>query len=139
MVDRVSTAGAYSAILQNLMLAESQQTDAENRVSTTKNGDDLKAFATQAETLTAMQSVNTRLTSYQAQNTQVAAKLTTQDTALTDLSNTATSVRTAIANALASGSADPLMQEMQDAFTSASSDLNTQYDGKYLFSGGQVN
>src|ERR1700749_448831 len=104
MVDRVSTAGAYSAILQNLMLAENQQTNAENRVSSRKNGNDLKAFATQAETLTAMKSVDTRITSYQAQNTQVAAKLTTQDTALTDLSNTAADVRTSIANALASGS-----------------------------------
>ncbi|MBS0331729.1 MAG: flagellin [Proteobacteria bacterium] len=138
MVDRVSTAGAYSAILQNLMLAENQQTNAENRVSSTKNGNDLKAFATQAETLTAMKSVNTRIVNYQATNTQVAAKLSTQDQALTDLSNTATSVRNAIANALSSGSAETLMQEMQDAFTTASSDLNTQYDGKYLFSGGQV-
>ncbi|MBS0361316.1 MAG: flagellin [Proteobacteria bacterium] len=138
MVDRVSTAGAYSAILQNLMLAENQQLNAENRVSSTKNGNDLKAFATQAETLTAMKSVNTRIVGYQAQNTQIAAKLQTQDTALTDLSNTATSVRTSIANALASGSAETLMQEMQDAFATASGDLNTQYDGKYLFSGGQV-
>lgn len=139
MVNRVSTDGAYSAILQNLMIAENQQTDAENRVSSTKNGNDLKSFATQAETLTAMQSVNTRLTAYQAQNTQTAAKLTTQDTALTDLSNTAASVRTSIANALASGSADTFMQEMQDAFNTAAGDLNTQYNGQYLFSGGQIN
>lgn len=139
MVDRVSTAGVYSAILQNLMTAESQQTDASNRVSTGKNGNDLKSFATQGETLTAMNTVNARLTNYQQQNTQVAAKLSTQDTALTDLSNTASNFRTSISNALASGSADTLMQEMQDAFTTASSDLNTQYDGKYLFAGGQVN
>ena len=35
---RVSTAGQYSAILANLMAAEAQQTNAENRVSSTKNG-----------------------------------------------------------------------------------------------------
>ena len=139
MVDRVSTAGVYSAILQNLMIAENQQTDAEKRVSSTKNGSDLKAFATQAETLTAMKTVQARNTAYQAQNTQVAAKLQTQDTALTDLSNTATSVRQSIANALATGSAETLMQELQDAFTSATNDLNVQFDGKYLFAGGQIN
>ena len=38
MVDRVSTAGQYSAILANLMTAEGRQTDALNRVSTQKNG-----------------------------------------------------------------------------------------------------
>ena len=32
MVDRVSTAGNYSAILANLMAAENRQVDAENRV-----------------------------------------------------------------------------------------------------------
>lgn len=139
MVDRVSTAGVYSAILQNLMAAEAQQTNAENRVSSTKNGNDLKAFATQAETLTAMKSLDTRLTNYQSQNDQVAAKLTTQDTALTDLSNNATNARTAIANALASGSGETLLQELQDAFTSSANDLNTQFDGKYVFAGGQIN
>jgi flagellar hook-associated protein 3 FlgL len=139
MVDRVSTAGAYSAILQNLMAAESQQTDAENRVSSTKNGDDLQAFSTQAETLTAMQAVDSRITNYQSQNTLIAAKLNTQDTALSGLATTATAVQQAIANALGSGDATSLMQEVQGSFSDAVSGLNTQYDGKYLFAGGQIN
>jgi hypothetical protein len=33
MVDRVSTAGSYSAILANLMATENAQTVAENKVS----------------------------------------------------------------------------------------------------------
>ena len=64
MVDRVSTAGQYSAILANLMAAENAQTNAENRVSSQKNGNDLKAYAQQAETLTAMKSVDARITNY---------------------------------------------------------------------------
>src|SRR5580765_7034783 len=99
MVTRVSTAGNYSAILANLMAAENRQVDAENRVSSTKNGNDLKAFANQAETLTAMKSVDARITNYQSQNTLIAAKLTTQDQALTSVANAATNVRQAIANA----------------------------------------
>ena len=95
MVDRVSTAGQYSAILANLMAAESAQTNAENRVSSTKNGNDLKAFAQQAETLTAMKSVDARITNYQAQNSQIAAKLTQQDQALTSVAGSATAVRQA--------------------------------------------
>ena len=38
MVTRVSTAGNYSAILANLLAAENRQVDAENRVSSQKNG-----------------------------------------------------------------------------------------------------
>lgn len=139
MVDRVSTAGNYSAILNNLMAAESRQVDAENRVSSTKNGNDLKAFATQAETLTAMKSVDARITNYQAQNTQIGSKLSTQDQALSSMADSATAVRQAIANALASGNADTLMQVVQGQFQGAVSNLNTQYDGKYLFAGSQIN
>src|ERR1700744_920313 len=139
MVDRVSTAGAYSAILQNLMAAESAQTDAENRVSSQKNGDDLQAFSTQAETLTAMKAVDARITNYQSQNTLIAAKLTTQDTALSGLASTATAVQQAIANALGTGDATSLMQEVQGSFSDAVDGLNTQYNGQYLFAGGQIN
>ena len=139
MVDRVSTLGTYSAILANLMAAENKQTNAENRVSSGKNGSNLKDFASQAETLTAMQSVDARITSYQAQNTIISAKLTSQDQALTSVADSATAVRQALANALATGSADTLMQQVQGQFQTAVSGLNSQYDGKYLFAGGQIN
>lgn len=138
MVDRVSTFGSYSAILANLMTAENAQTVAENKVSSTKNGSSLKDFAPQAETLTAMQAVDARITNYQSQNTIIAAKLTTQDQALTSVAGSATAVRQAIADALASGNADALMQQVQGQFQTAVAGLNTQYDGKYLFAGGQI-
>ncbi len=139
MVDRISTAGGYSAILANLMAAENRQTDAENRVSTQKNGVDLKAYANQVETLTAMQAVDARITNYQTQNGQIAAKLTIQDQGLSAIAGSATGVRQAIADALASGNADALMQSVQGQFQTAVSGLNTQYDGKYVFAGGQIN
>ncbi|HEY2355817.1 MAG TPA: flagellin [Phenylobacterium sp.] len=138
MVDRVSTAGNYSAILANLMAAESRQVDAENRVSSQKNGDSLKDYAPHAETLTAMKSVDARITNYQSTNTEIAAKLTTQDTALSATADAATSVRQAITEALANDNADALMQTIQGQFQSAVTNLNAQYDGKYLFAGGQI-
>ena len=139
MVTRVSTAGNYSAILANLMAAENRQVDAENRVSSQKNGSDLKAYANQAETLTAMKSVDARITSYQAQNDQIASKLTTQDQALSSIADSATAVRQAIADALAAGDGDTLMQVAQNQLQLATSGLNAQFDGKYLFAGGQIN
>ncbi len=139
MIDRIATATQYSAILANLMSAESAQTAAGDEVASGKNGSDLKDFATQAETLTAMNSVDSRITNYQAQNTQIAAKLTTQDEGLTAIAGSATAVNQAIEDALASGDADSLMQEIQSQFSTAVSGLNTQYDGKYVFAGGQIN
>jgi flagellar hook-associated protein 3 FlgL len=137
-MDRVSTAGNYSAILANLMSAENRQVEAGNRVSSTKNGNNLKDFASQAETLTAMKSVDARITNYQSQNDLIAAKLSTQDQALSSVADAATAVRQAIANALGSGDANTLMQVVQGQFQTAVSSLNAQYDGKYLFAGSQI-
>jgi flagellar hook-associated protein 3 FlgL len=95
-MDRVSTAGNYSAILANLMAAEGRQVDAENRVSSQKNGNSLKDYANKAETLTAMKTVDRRISNYQDGNAQIAAKLTTQDRALTGIADSATAVRQAI-------------------------------------------
>ena len=139
MVNRVSTAGNYSAILANLMAAENRQVNAENRVASQKNGNDLKAFANQAETLTAMRTVDARIGNYQAQNDQIASKLTTQDQALNDIAGSADQVRQAIANALAAGDANTLMQVAQNQLHIAASGLNAQFDGKYLFAGSQIN
>ena len=138
MVDRVSTAGSYSAILANLMAAEGRQTDAENRVSTQKNGTDLKAYANKAETLTAMKSVDARITQYQDGNSQIASKLNTQDQALSSVADSATAVRQAIADALAAGDAGVLMQQISDQFSTSVNGLNAQFDGKYLFAGGKI-
>lgn len=137
-MDRISTAGSYSAILANLMNAENRQNDAVNRVSSQKNGSDLKAYADKAETLTAMKSVDARITQYQAGNSQIAAKLSTQDQALSTIADSATAVRQAIADALASGQAGVLMQQVSDQFSSAVNGLNAQLDGKYLFAGGKI-
>lgn len=138
MVDRVSTAGNYSAILANLMAAEGRQVDAENRVSSQKNGNSLKDYANQVETLSAMKTVDARIANYQDNNTQIAARLTTQDNALNATADAATAVRQAITEALANDNADSLMQVVQGQFQSAVSGLNAQYDGKYLFAGGQI-
>ena len=136
---RVSTAGNYSAILANLLAAENRQVNAENRVSTQKNGSNLKEYANKAETLTAMNTVNRRYTAYLEQNSLLAAKLVNQDQALTSVADAAQSVRQAIADALAADNADTLMQNVGGQFQAAVNGLNAKYDGKYLFGGGQVN
>jgi flagellar hook-associated protein 3 FlgL len=138
MVTRVSTAGNYSAILANLLAAENRQVDAENRVSSQKNGSDLKAYANNAESLTAMRTVNRRLQAYQDQNGLIASKLVTQDQALTSVADSAQAVRQAITDALASDNAETLMQEVGGQFQTAVNGLNTKFDGKYLFAGGRV-
>lgn len=139
MVSRVSTSGNYSAVLANLISAQQRQMDAGTMVASQKNGSDLKDYARNAEMLTAMRSIDTRLTAYADQNKLVSDRLTTQDFALSQVADAAQVARQAIAESLASGRVDTLMQDMQAAFRNASEGLNARYGGKYLFAGGQVN
>jgi len=137
-VNRVSTAGNYATVLTNLMRAQQGQLYYGNQVATQKKGSDLKTFATTADTLTAMHTVKARLQTYQDQNAGIADKLASQDVALNQITDAAGSVREAIANALATGSAETLMEEVNAQLSNAVQGMNARYNGKYLFAGGQV-
>jgi flagellar hook-associated protein 3 FlgL len=138
MVTRVSTPGNYSAILANLLAAQQRQMQAGDKVSTQKNGSDLKDYARDAEMLTAMRAVRSRIEVYQDQNTFISERLSTQDTALTRVADAAQEARQAISEALASGRVDTLMEDLEAQFRNAVEGMNVRYGGKYLFAGGQV-
>jgi flagellar hook-associated protein 3 FlgL len=136
-MDRVSTSGAYQAVLLNLMSTEARQRQIGEQLSTGQVATDLKGYGGSAETLTAMQAATTQVGSYYSQATVVAQKLTVQDQALQQIAGAGTSARQAIANVVAAGDGSSLMQSLEAAFKTAISGLNTTYDGQYLFSGGE--
>lgn len=138
MVTRVTTTGNYSAVLANLLAAQQRQADAGDKVSTGKNGSDLKDYASNSELLTAMRAVQTRVGVYQEQNKVIADKLSTQDTALRSVADSAEAVRQAMADALASGRVDTLVEDVQAQLRNAVEGMNARYGGKYVFAGGQV-
>jgi flagellar hook-associated protein 3 FlgL len=138
MVTRVTTPGNYSAVLTNLLSAQQRQIDAGEKVSTGKNGQNLKEYANSSELLTAMRSVQTRVDVYLGQNSLLADKLATQDTALTRVADSAQAIRQAMADALASGRVDTLVEDIQAQMRNAVEAMNARYGGKYLFAGGQV-
>ena len=135
---RVTTVGNYNLVLSNIMQAQRAQVEAGNKVSTQRNGSNLKEFSRDAEILTAMRSVDTRLQGYLSQNTTIADKLTTQDFSLTQLGDAAAAAKTAIEEAIATGRTDTLMQEMEAQFRIGVAAMNSQYNGKYLFAGGKI-
>src|SRR3990167_56771 len=88
--------------------------------------------------LTAMRSIDVRLGGYLEQNKLIADKMTTQDFGLNQVAESADGVRQAIAEALASGRADTLMQDIQGYFRNSVEGMNSRYGGKYLFAGGKI-
>lgn len=135
---RVTTGGNYSLVLRNIMLAQQKQMNAGDRVATQENGANLKDYSRNAEMLTAMRSVETRIGSYLDQNKLIADKLTTQDFAMTQLGGAAAGTKQAIEEAIATGRTDTLMQEIEAQFRNAVSAMNSRYGGKYLFAGGKI-
>ncbi len=138
MVTRVTTPGNYSAVLSNLLAAQKRQMDAGNQVATQKNGQNLKDYAKSSEMLTAMRTVQTRLGVFQDQGAMIADKLTTQDASLRRVADSAQAVREAMAEAIASGRVDTLIEDVQAQMNTAVEGMNARYGGKYLFAGGQV-
>lgn len=137
-MNRISTSGNYSAVLANIMAAQQRQVEAGKQVASQKVGDDLKDYAKNAEILTAMKSVQARTDAYLSQNDLVADRLTTQDTALGQINEAVLGVRESIAEALANGRADTLMEDLQTQFSNVAESLNSRYGGKYIFAGGQI-
>ncbi len=138
-MDRVSTSGNYALVLANLMAAQQRQLDAGQQVSSEKQASDLKGYARNAETLTAMRTLQAKVDGFIDQTGLLSSKLAMQDTALNQVGDSAQAARDAIANALATGRADTLIQELQNAFSNTIQGLNTKFQGEYLFGGGQVN
>ncbi len=138
-MDRVSTATLYNSLVGNLMTAQGNQVSAANQVSSGKVATDLQGFGSQAQTLTAMQTVQSQTQSFLDQSQLVSAKLTSQDTAFTQISDAMTNASTAVSSALATGKGDSIMQTLATAFSGVVAGLNSTFNGQYLFSGGQVN
>jgi flagellar hook-associated protein 3 FlgL len=135
---RVSTSGSYASVLSNLMSAQQRQVEAGDQLSSGKVGTDLKAYSRDAQVLTAMQTLNTRLTAFTDQNIFTSNRLETQDLGLNKAAEAADNTRKAIANAIAANNAAAFMTSVRGEFANAIGAFNTQYAGKFVFAGGQV-
>lgn len=138
-MNRVATFGNYQSALLDLMSAQTRALEAQERVSTQKNATDLTGFGRQSETLTALKGAQSRLQGFVDTSEAVTARLTTQDLALTQISDGVEAVRASIGNALASDSATSLMLELEGQFQTIRGGLNMRHQGGYLFAGTQVN
>ena len=137
-MDRIATSTAYSSVLAELMAAENRQTAAAQQVSSQKVAQDLSGYGNQTSALVATQSVKTRVDGLVGQLTETGTKLTFQQTGLGQISTVAQSLKQAVTEALGVGTGTDLMAQVQSLFTQAADALNTQYNGEYLFSGGQT-
>jgi flagellar hook-associated protein 3 FlgL len=134
----ISTSTAYNTVLSNLMTAETREGNISAQVSSGENATDLQGYASNAETLIAMQTVQSQVTGFISTGQVLTAKLSSQATGLSQVGDAITSASSAVTNALAAGSGDDLMASLQSAFNNAVQGMNTTFNGQYVFGGGQV-
>jgi flagellar hook-associated protein 3 FlgL len=132
---RVSTSGNFGVMTSNLMRAQVLQNIAGEQVSSQKNATDLKGYAKNAEVLTAMKTAQAKVAGFLEQTTRVSNRLDVQDIGVGQVSDATQDARDAIANAIAAGSAETLMQQMNGAFGDVVQGLNSKFNGRYVFAG----
>jgi flagellar hook-associated protein 3 FlgL len=132
---RVSTSGNFGVMTSNLMRAQVLQNIAGEQVSSQKNASDLKGYAKNAEVLTAMKSAQAKVAGFLDQTTLVSNRLDVQDIGIGQVSDASQSARDSIANAIAAGSAETLMQQLNGAFSDVVQGLNSKFNGRYVFAG----
>ncbi len=135
---RVSTVSNYAVMTSNLMLAQIRQNTLGEQVSSQKVAKDLKGYSKNAEVLTAMRSAQAKIDGLLDQTKLVSNRLDMQEAGINQLAGSAENARAAIANAMAAGNAQTLMQQLQAAFGDAVQGLNTKSNGRYVFAGGQT-
>ena len=132
---RVSTSGNFGVMTSNLMRAQVLQNIAGEQVSSQKNANDLKGYAKNAEVLTAMKSAQAKVAGFLDQTTLVSNRLDVQDIGIGQVADATQDARDAIANAIAAGSAETLMQQLNGAFGDVVQGLNSKFNGRYVFAG----
>jgi flagellar hook-associated protein 3 FlgL len=137
-MDRVTTFSSYNSVISNLMTTESRLNQVNQQVSSGKVAADLEGFDGNAEALIAAQTLQIRNAGYIQANQRLSSKLDAQAQSLAQVADGGSNARQAIASAIASGSADGLMSTLESDFGQAASGLNAQYNGQYLFAGGNV-
>lgn len=134
-MNRISTAMQVGGALANFQAAQRRQYEAAAQVSSETRASSFGGYGREAETLTAVKSARVRADAYVTAAKTAEARLAAQDLALGQTADAAANARQALAEAIANGRADGLMTALQVQFQSAASSLNSQHQGRFLFSG----
>lgn len=136
-MERISTATSYQSALLNILSAQNRQVEAQQQVSTGKVADSLKGYGVDADTLTATRSLKSRVDGHIDNAKNLESVLEVQAQALDQLYSASQTARSAVAEALATGNTAGLMNTLQGALDQAVDVLNSEYQGRRLFAGGQ--
>lgn len=135
---RVATFNLQQSALLNLQRSQGREVAAAQSVSTGRIANDLKGFGRAAESVTALRTVDARVSAWQEQASALAGKLEVQDAHLAEVQDAAVEARLAVQEALGMGRGDGLATRIAAAFQKAANALNGKHQGEFLFAGARL-
>ena len=137
-VTRVSDLSQSQLLIAELTKANQAEAQTELQVSSGKKAQVFSDIAHQTDVLFSAKQVLDRNTHYTETASELSQRLDTQGTALNDLGTAASTLRQNVTDALANGSGLSLMNQVNAVFQEATSALNSQVNGQYIFGGTRV-
>jgi len=139
-VERASTAGQSSFLLQQIQAASQNLNKTQAQVSSGKVSANYSGLGDKVALLEAARTAANKASAYQSNTTLAVNQADLQDTQMSSLSDLANQLRQAITTSIANGDATTLMSTAQGIFDQASQILNTKdANGNYLYGGDKNN
>ncbi len=141
-MDNVSNLSRYNSQFYFLSQTQSRIADEQIQVSSGYKSTDYAGIAGDSNRLVSMQAQLGRVTQYQTNNSLVSDRLTQMESNVAQVFDVVGSIKTLLVNALNGSTTTQdvnLSGQASTMLDQVASLLNTQFDGRYLFSGTQTN
>ncbi len=135
MVTSIGTFAQSQMLVSEMQQQQTNMDTAADQVTSGYIASNYQGLASSADTLLGSQAVQSSTQAYSNSNTLLSNTLQTYNTALGSLATTAQSLQQAVMTALANNSGTALIDQVQDLLQQATSQLNTNVGGQYIFGG----
>lgn len=135
MMDRVGTLNHSNVLLGEYKRIQARLVDTQGQIASGKVGDQYADVADKAGVLASAKAKAGRTDSLAAAAKEVESRLSLQDQQLQQLADLSDQYREAVANAVATGRGETLMETARGLYKTAASILNTKIDGVHIYGG----
>jgi flagellar hook-associated protein 3 FlgL len=139
-VTNISTFGALQSLLQNISVSQGNLITDQQQVSSGQKSQTFDGLTGSIQQFSDMNTQVSQLNNFQQSNSVVLSQLQTSNTALSQITQVATSLKSLIASQISgSNSTASFTQQVQSDVASISSGLNTTFQGSYIYGGTNTN
>ena len=135
MLERVGTSSFSQSLINEYSRIQVRTQKTQAQISSGKIGDQFADTKDKAGVLASAKIKSAGVEAFTSATKEVLARLDLQDVHLRELSDVAARLRAAIGDALSTGHAPSLTEEVKNLFNETVGILNSKIDGKYIYGG----